>query len=88
MKLATFTVQFELGPETRALIERLVGRSGIEIELGPKTRELVRSIPLGGSAPSAGASSLVAGVRRRVRGWQSSESTGCNNETAVSQPRR
>jgi hypothetical protein len=42
--LATFTVQFELGPETRALLERLVDKSAIRLELGPKTLETVREV--------------------------------------------
>ena len=42
--MAAFTVQFELGPETRALVERLVGRAAIEIELGPRARELMEHL--------------------------------------------
>ena len=42
--MAAFTVQFELGPETRALVERLVGRAAIEVELGPRARELIEQL--------------------------------------------
>jgi hypothetical protein len=41
--LASFTVQFEVGPETRALIERLVG-TPVQLELGPKTRDLLEEL--------------------------------------------
>ena len=44
MGLATFTVQFEIGPETRALLERLVDKSAIQLELGPNTLETVRDV--------------------------------------------
>jgi hypothetical protein len=39
--LAAITVQFEVGPETRELIERLVGTMSMQVELGPKTREVL-----------------------------------------------
>ena len=39
--MAIITVQFELGPETRALLERLMGRAAIEVELGERTRDLL-----------------------------------------------
>lgn len=42
--MASFTVQFEIGPETRALIERLVGKTAVQLELGPMTRELVAAL--------------------------------------------
>ena len=42
--MAVFTVQFELGPETRALIERLVGKTGVQVELGPKTLEVAAEL--------------------------------------------
>jgi hypothetical protein len=38
------TVQFELGPETRELIERLVARAAMELELGPKTRGVIEAL--------------------------------------------
>ena len=34
-----FTVQLELGPETRAMIERLAANTVMKLELGPKTIE-------------------------------------------------
>jgi hypothetical protein len=39
--LAAITLQFEVGPQTRELIERLAGRVMVQVELGPKTRELI-----------------------------------------------
>jgi hypothetical protein len=39
-----FTVQLELGPETRALIERLAANAVMHLELGPKTRETIKAI--------------------------------------------
>jgi hypothetical protein len=39
--LAAVTLQFEVGPETRELLERLAGRVIVQVELGPKTRELI-----------------------------------------------
>jgi hypothetical protein len=39
--LAAITVQFEVGPETRELIERLGGKMSVQVELGPKTREVL-----------------------------------------------
>ena len=42
--MAAFTVQFEIGPETRALIERLVGKAAVQLELGPSTRELAAEL--------------------------------------------
>jgi hypothetical protein len=44
IRLATFTVQLEIGPETRALLERLVEKSAIQIELGPKTLAAAREV--------------------------------------------
>ena len=40
--MATFTVEFEIGPQTRALIERLVGKLAVQIELGPRSLEALR----------------------------------------------
>ena len=39
--MAVITVQFELGPKTLAVIERLIGRAAMQLELGPETRELI-----------------------------------------------
>jgi hypothetical protein len=39
--LAAITLQFEVGPETRALIERLAGKVIVEVELGPQTRKVI-----------------------------------------------
>jgi hypothetical protein len=42
--LAAITLQFEIGPETRALIERLAGKLIVEVELGPETRKVIEEI--------------------------------------------
>ena len=66
--MGLFTVELELGRETRAMIERVAGetrgaleriatRAVIQLELGPKTRETIASAGLppkgGGSARKA-----------------------------------
>jgi hypothetical protein len=40
-----FTVQLELGPETRAMIERVAASAVIHFELGAKTREMIKALP-------------------------------------------
>jgi hypothetical protein len=40
-----FTVQLELGPETRAMIERVAANAVMHLELGPKTREMIKTLP-------------------------------------------
>ena len=40
-----FTVQLEIGPETRAMIERVAANAVMHLELGPKTRELIEALP-------------------------------------------
>jgi hypothetical protein len=42
--LTLFTVQLELGPETRALIDKVATNGTMHFELGPKTREMLRSV--------------------------------------------
>jgi hypothetical protein len=39
-----FSVQLELGPETRAMIERVATSSTIHVELGPNTLETLRTL--------------------------------------------
>lgn len=39
--MAAIRLEFEVGPETRELIERLGGKVMVQIELGPKTRKLI-----------------------------------------------
>jgi hypothetical protein len=39
--LAAITLQFEVGPETRELIERPPGKVMPQVELGPKAREVL-----------------------------------------------
>ena len=43
MKL--FTVQLEIGPETRAMIERVAANAVMHVELGPKTRQMIKALP-------------------------------------------
>ena len=42
--MATFTIEFEVGPKTREMVERVLERTTMQLELGPKTRELVESL--------------------------------------------
>ena len=42
--MAAITVQVELGPDTRELIERVVESATMELELGPKTREVLDAL--------------------------------------------
>jgi hypothetical protein len=42
--MTLFTVQLELGPETRAMIERVAANTVMQLELGPKTRETIKAL--------------------------------------------
>jgi hypothetical protein len=42
--MTLFTVQLELGPETRAMIERVAATTVVQLELGPKTRETIKAL--------------------------------------------
>lgn len=47
--MTLFTVQLELGPETRAMVERIATRVTMRLELGsiefgPKTRDTMRNL--------------------------------------------
>jgi hypothetical protein len=39
-----FSVQLELGPETRAMIERVATSSTMQVEFGPNTLETLRTL--------------------------------------------
>jgi hypothetical protein len=39
-----FSVQLELGPETRAMIERVATSSTMHVEFGPKTLKTLRAL--------------------------------------------
>jgi hypothetical protein len=39
-----FTVQLELGPETRAMVERLATNTKVHFEFGPKTLATFKSL--------------------------------------------
>jgi hypothetical protein len=39
--VAAIRVEFEVGPETRELVERLGGKLMVQVELGPETRRLI-----------------------------------------------
>jgi hypothetical protein len=39
--MAAITLQFEVGPETRALIERFAGKVVVEVEFDPETRKVI-----------------------------------------------
>jgi hypothetical protein len=52
--LAAVALQVEVGPKTRALIERLAGKVIVEVELGPKTRRVIEEfLQKHGSEPRA-----------------------------------
>ena len=42
--MTLFTVQLELGPETRLMIEGLAKHATMHLEFGPKTRETLKSL--------------------------------------------
>ena len=59
--MTLFTVQLELGPETRAMIERVAANAVMQLELGPETRETLKAVLPGDSNKKEG----VAGVLRK-----------------------
>ena len=42
--MAKFTVELEVGRETRELIERLAAKTAVQVELGPMTLEVIRKV--------------------------------------------
>jgi hypothetical protein len=42
--MSLFTIQLELGPETRAMVERVAAKAVVHFELGPKTRETIKRL--------------------------------------------
>jgi hypothetical protein len=42
--MTLFTVQLELGPETRAMVERVAKTAAVKFEFGPKTLETLKSV--------------------------------------------
>jgi hypothetical protein len=44
--LALFTIEFEIGPETRAMIERVMETALVRLELGltPETRQTIADV--------------------------------------------
>jgi hypothetical protein len=42
--MTLFTVQLELGPETRAMVERVATTAAVKFELGPNTLETLMSV--------------------------------------------
>lgn len=42
--MTLFTVQLELGPETRAMLERLATNTKVHFEFGPKTLATLKSL--------------------------------------------
>lgn len=56
-----FTVQLELGPDTRAMIERVAANAVMHLELGPETRETLKALRPRDSNKNEG----VAGVPRK-----------------------
>ncbi len=62
MRLTTFTVEFEIGQETRAFLERLVEHRPIQVELGPDTRAMLESVLGRKPDSSSGMVSKLAGL--------------------------
>ena len=52
--LTLFTVQLEIGPETRAMIERVAMSAVMQLELGPKTPKTIETLAVGIGAPQKG----------------------------------
>ena len=42
--MATFTIEFEIGPKTREMIQEVVGRATMQLELGPRTLAVVEDL--------------------------------------------
>jgi hypothetical protein len=42
--MTLFTVQLEIGPETRAMIEKVTTNATLHFEFGPETRETLKSL--------------------------------------------
>lgn len=42
--MTLFTVQLELGPETRAMVERVATTAAVNFEFGPKTLETLKTV--------------------------------------------
>lgn len=49
--MTLFTVQLEIGPETRAMIERVAANAVVQLELGPKTRKTLEALGIAIGAP-------------------------------------
>jgi hypothetical protein len=62
-----FTVQLELGPETRAMIERVAANSVIQLEFGPKTRETIKALLPTDSKKKEGVEGLLRKGAEAVR---------------------
>jgi hypothetical protein len=63
-----FTVQLEIGPETRAMIERVSANAVMHLELGPKTLEMIKSFrPKDSNKKDEGEGLLRKGVDAALR---------------------
>jgi hypothetical protein len=60
--MTLFTVQLELGPETRAMIERVAANTVMQLELGPKTREMIKALLPNDSKKEGGEGLLRKGI--------------------------
>jgi hypothetical protein len=60
--MTLFTVQLELGPETRAMIERVAANTVMQLELGPKTRETIKALLPTDSKKEGGEGLLRKGI--------------------------
>jgi hypothetical protein len=60
--MTLFSVQLELGPETRAMIERVAATTVMQLELGPETRKTIKALLPTDSKEEGGESLLRKGV--------------------------
>ena len=60
--MTLFTVQLEIGPETRAMIERVSANAVMHLELGPKTRQTIKDLLPGDSKKEGGEGLIRKGI--------------------------
>ena len=66
--MTLFTIQLELGPETRKMVERVAKKVLVQLEVGPKTREFVRSLAPGDEGDGDGVQGLLRKGAKVARG--------------------
>ena len=51
--MGLFTIEFELGPQTRAMVERVAATAVMRVELGPETLKTIADLKSPGKAREA-----------------------------------